>query len=103
MKTIVPFSQRWLEGFSNFQRQVRGKVSGFTRKIFCGPPDIRYTGKTGQILNCRFPAKLKKNSRQTQEFYQKIKVCNTNFVFFKMKKIFDQKPQLGMYDFSKSI
>ena len=31
---IVPFSQRWLEGFSNFQKIVRGKVSGFTRKIF---------------------------------------------------------------------
>ena len=26
--------KRWLEGFSNFQKIVRGKVSGFTQKIF---------------------------------------------------------------------
>ena len=54
----VPFSRRRLEGVLKFFSlpipESKERFRDSPEKYFCGPPDIRYTVKNGQILNCRF-------------------------------------------------
>ena len=68
----VIFFQRRLEGFSKFQRIVRGKVSWLTGKIFCGTPDKPFTWKTSQILIVDFTTSLRKISFNFDSFAPKF-------------------------------